>query len=99
MEAQEQEAGPSAKKRKSCKLFCSHCSKMVSRSTWYRHYSEFCDQTTGVWEREPGDTGSTDFVFSSSDDESDSNMPWLVQGDHTVGVDFYCADSEMVSTS
>lgn len=61
---------PSAKKPKP---FCSHCSKTVSRSTWYRHYS---DRSAGAWEREKSDS---DFSFSSSE-ESDSNS--LAQSDH-----------------
>jgi hypothetical protein len=68
---------------------------MVSRSTWYRHYSDFHDQITGVWvNAEP------DFPFSSSD-ESDSKKPWPVQPVQCgcpADVDSDCSEDIMVST-
>lgn len=60
------------KKRKVSKLFCSHCSRRVSKSTWYRHYSDFYNPGSGRWERELEQ--ESDFRFNSSD-ESDSGMP------------------------
>lgn len=78
-------AQPGEKKRKFSKLICPHCCKRVSKSTWYRHYSEFC--STGVWMEEV--SNETDFTFGSSDESSDPDMPGIMEPDNS--------DSEMVS--
>ena len=33
------------------KLHCPHCEESVSKSTWYIHYSQFFNPSTGQWEK------------------------------------------------
>ena len=40
------------KKRKYEREYCPHCNEQVSKSTWYLHYGQFFNRTTGVWENE-----------------------------------------------
>ena len=48
-------AAPPPKKRK---IYCNHCEKEVSKSTWYCHYAEFFDSVTGEWKTEVKQRGA-----------------------------------------
>ena len=39
--------------RKFSNLYCPHCKKEVSKSTWYVHYNNFYDKSTRSWELAP----------------------------------------------
>ena len=39
--------------RKFSNLYCPHCRKEVSKSTWYVHYNDFYDKSTRSWELSP----------------------------------------------
>ena len=56
---------PSQKKRKFSKPLCPHCGVYVSKSTFYRHYRDFYDKSTGSWVRNLESDKSTEFQFSS----------------------------------
>ena len=78
---------------KKSKIYCNHCEKNVSRSTWYRHYSQFYDSLTGQWRSEnERQYADSDFKFSSSDESRDDD-----HDDASVPEDFF-SDCEMVST-
>lgn len=39
----------SSKPRKFDQVFCPHCNKAVSKSTWYLHYNNFYTKSTKTW--------------------------------------------------
>ena len=43
-------AEESSKRRKFDKVFCPHCNKTVSKSTWYLHYSKYYIKSTKTWQ-------------------------------------------------
>ena len=47
-----EETGRRASKRKRDLLFCGHCEKYVSKSSFYRHRDAYFDPVLGKWERE-----------------------------------------------
>ncbi len=69
------------KQRKYRKLYCPHCDKSVSKSTWYAHYNEFFDQVENNWKTVIKKHNDSDFNFGSDSNED----PWL----DTDGVDWW----------
>lgn len=63
------------KQRKYRKLYCPHCEKSVSKSTWYTHYNQFYDHDDERWETPAHkNPDHEDFDFeSSSDSEMECN--------------------------
>ena len=64
--------------RKYKSVYCYHCEKEVSKSTWYFHYGKFFDQRTKTWTKcstsNAEDEASADFDFGSdTDDAADLN--------------------------
>ena len=62
------------KQRKYRKLYCPHCERSVSKSTWYCHYNQFYDCDDERWEApalQNPDHG--DFDFGSSSDSEDGS--------------------------
>lgn len=39
------------KVRKFDAIYCPHCKKKVSKSTYYKHYSRFFDKTSKSWQQ------------------------------------------------
>ena len=60
-----------AKKRKYSKLYCPHCDKEVSKSTWYKHYSRFFNATTNQWIKQYSNNNDFDFQSAESQQETD----------------------------
>ena len=60
-----------AKRRKFSTSYCPHCKRSVSKSTWYRHYAEFYNVASGLWE--DSKPGGSDFNFSSSGSSGDED--------------------------
>ena len=58
------------KKHKFLKELCPHCDTYVSKSTWYRHYSEFYDKSSDTWIRCERNK-SANFVFDGNESNSD----------------------------
>ena len=54
-------ASQHGKKRHRDTMFCDHCHRDVSKSTFYRHYQEFFDPVAKRWRRE-GVTGTAPAV-------------------------------------
>ena len=39
------------KARKYEAIFCPHCDRNVSKSTWYAHHRDFFDKASGIWKK------------------------------------------------
>lgn len=84
--------------RKYRKLFCPHCNKSVSKSTWYSHYSEFFDQARNEWHScGHQDRQVDDFNFESSDSECDVGAEGYEIGDSCM--EYECEDSETTGST
>ena len=77
-----------SQKRSFNRLFCVHCDKEVSKSTYYLHYSKFYNKSTCVWKKQRL-TDRPDFNFSDtessdvSEDEGDpSDFAFHMDDDH-----------------
>lgn len=63
--------------RKYKSIYCHHCDKEVSKSTWYSHYGLYFDQRTEIWIKcstSNSDTTrdvSADFNFGSSGSDTE----------------------------
>lgn len=58
------------KRRRYNQLYCPHCEREVSKSTWYVHHRKFYDEGRKTWQKVPSLTATPDqdFDFSSSDE-------------------------------
>ena len=58
------------KQRKYRKLYCPHCDKSLSKSTWYEHYHEFFDQGESRWKvsKQGNLMSGSDFNFGTDSD-------------------------------
>lgn len=61
---------PKAKTRKYEAIFCPHCDRNVSKSTWYAHHRDFFDKASGVWKKV---TIQRRRNFSFAEEEHDSS--------------------------
>ena len=60
-----------AKKRKYDKQLCPHCSKEVSKSTWYEHYDKFYNTTTNQWQKSTSTCSRFDFSSVNNQDSDE----------------------------
>lgn len=59
--------------RKYQKLYCPHCDRSVSKSTWYTHHALYYDSGKKEWLIDHSTTLNDDFDFGNSQtDSSDS---------------------------
>ena len=59
--------------RVSLVLYCPHCKKEVSKSTWYVHYNNFYDKKTDSWQSATSEvTHGTDLASKVADFDFDS---------------------------
>lgn len=56
--------------RKYKRMFCSHCSSFVSKSTWYNHYDNFVSLTSSAVSGRIASDQSQPDDFSDCSDES-----------------------------
>ena len=58
------------KRRRYNQLYCPHCEREVSKSTWYVHHKKFYDEGRKTWRKVPSLTATPDqdFDFGSSDE-------------------------------
>ena len=77
------------KHRRYQKIFCPHCDKEVSKSSWYSHYSQYFDSRSHTWTKSqpnPCPTATNfldleeDFDFGSSSDFIDEQMEISASG-------------------
>lgn len=64
--------------RKYKKIYCFHCDKEVSKSTWYTHYGQYYDPRAGTWKKSTSTSESyvsADFNFDS-DSETDDGVDY-----------------------
>lgn len=63
------------------KIFCPHCSKDVSKSTWYSHYSLYYDRRSGSWNKsEPTVELDFDFGEPAKDEAKDEPQTVICKG-------------------
>lgn len=74
----------SEKQRKYKKLLCSHCDKVVCKSTWYKHYNELNGERSGL----ESSIAEFDFGSSSSEESTDNYI------DDADGLDSQIAPSD-----
>ena len=65
----------SSKQRVYGKIFCPHCNRDVSKSTWYSHYGKYFDSSSNTWTKSlPAQTSvhsveeESDFDFETASD-------------------------------
>lgn len=60
------------------KLFCPHCNTLISKSTWYRHYSQYYDSSNDTWKSKNAERLEADFDFGSDSSDLEENDNALV---------------------
>ena len=50
----------SIRKRRREPILCSHCNRLVSHTTFYRHKATFYDPISNIWDTNKGDESNSD---------------------------------------
>ena len=67
---------PHTKKRTRDSIFCDHCNRVVSKSTFYRHYEQFYDHLSNTWQQSTTqEPAVNENRLSPSSQDMDTDVP------------------------